>query len=139
MNLLYYSSTPPNATAIARTLSWCAVFAIFILCAGIVLRSTFVPLHTQPGQRMAADLDIKGLKAGLEAFRIDVGRYPTVDEGLIALVDPASRPVGWRGPYIIRQRMIDPWGKPYVYDAGPAGGEARLNQCDLQKYRDAPP
>ncbi len=54
----------------------------------------------------------------LEDFRRDVGRYPTQEEGLAALVSPppAMRSV-WHGPYPKSATVIppDPWLRPYVY------------------------
>ncbi len=56
--------------------------------------------------------------AALEDFRRDVDRYPTQEEGLVALVSPppAIRSV-WRGPYLKGANAIppDPWLRPYVY------------------------
>jgi general secretion pathway protein G len=64
----------------------------------------------------AAAIEIKNLSAGLDLFVIDVGRYPTEQEGLVALV---TKPPGlevWRGPYIsTKGAPLDPWGRPYIY------------------------
>lgn len=63
---------------------------------------------------------IASLGTALDAFRLDMGRYPTSDEGLLVLAsrpDPAS-PGGnrWRGPYM-RQLPKDGWGNAYQYKA----------------------
>lgn len=64
--------------------------------------------------------------AALELFRIDVGRYPTTEEGLGALM---TRPSGveeskWKGPYMTRKTMPkDGWGRDLRYRA-PAQSEA---------------
>ncbi len=55
------------------------------------------------------------LRSALDAFRLDVGRYPTTQEGLAAL---RQRPFGldrWDGPYLPRDVPLDPWGHPYYY------------------------
>ena len=51
----------------------------------------------------------------LEAFRIDMGRYPTTSEGLSALVTAPGNDARWRGPYLKGDIPKDPWGTPYGY------------------------
>lgn len=63
----------------------------------------------------AARGEIELLGTALDTFRLDVGRYPTTQEGLEAL---RRRPRGlerWDGPYLKKEVPLDPWGKPYVY------------------------
>ncbi len=66
----------------------------------------------------AARADIKGnLSLALRLYEVDVGRYPTTEQGLEALLTkPHSPPVpdNWKGPYI-EQDPLDPWQRPYVY------------------------
>ena len=59
----------------------------------------------------------------MEAFRSDVGRYPTATEGLSVLMkDPGSLD-GWTGPYVKSSKTLtDPWGRDLVYDAPGADG-----------------
>lgn len=63
-----------------------------------------------------AKIQIQNFSVALNLFRIDVGRYPTTQEGLMSLV---RRPVGlksWRGPYLEGKDLPrDPWANPYVY------------------------
>jgi general secretion pathway protein G len=63
-----------------------------------------------------AAIQIADLEKGLELFKLDVGRFPTGDEGLQALVrQPANAP-GWNGPYLKGSSIPnDPWGRPYKY------------------------
>lgn len=75
----------------------------------------------------AARVQIRTLASALETMRIDVGRYPTTQEGLNLLVSPPAggRDVGaWRGPYLESEIPADPWGGAYVYEA-PADDFAR--------------
>jgi len=64
----------------------------------------------------AARLQIESFNNSLDLFHLDVGRYPTTQEGLTALV---QRPAGtgvWNGPYLKGGSVPnDPWGNPYVY------------------------
>lgn len=62
-----------------------------------------------------ARAQIDAFDKALEAFRIDVGRYPSAGEGLqVLLVAPANEP-RWRGPYLKNAIPTDPWGVPYKY------------------------
>ncbi|MDH4174795.1 MAG: type II secretion system major pseudopilin GspG [Betaproteobacteria bacterium] len=62
-----------------------------------------------------AKAQIDALEKALDQYRLDVGRYPTKELGLKALVErPANEPK-WNGPYLRKDVPLDPWGKPYVY------------------------
>jgi len=64
----------------------------------------------------AAKTQIAQFEVALDAFEIDVGRYPTTTEGLRALVEkPATDSDGWLQPYIKRDVPQDPWESEYVY------------------------
>jgi len=63
-----------------------------------------------------ARLQIEELGAGLDLFHLEVGRYPSTDEGLRALAEPPSGARGWNGPYLKKKDIpLDPWGNPYNY------------------------
>jgi len=66
----------------------------------------------------AAKLQIESFGSALDLFHLDVGRYPSVSEGLTALVErPANAPV-WNGPYLKNAAVpADPWGHAYLYRA----------------------
>lgn len=62
-----------------------------------------------------AAAQIQLLATALDLFYLDVGRYPTEEEGLQALYQrPANLP-RWAGPYLNKAVPKDPWGNPYVY------------------------
>jgi len=63
----------------------------------------------------AARAQIDAFDKALEAFRIDMGRYPSESEGLRALVVAPSADPRWRGPYLKGDVPLDPWGMPYQY------------------------
>ncbi len=71
----------------------------------------------------AAKAQIELLSTSLDTFRLDVGRYPTTQEGLEALRTQPGGLERWDGPYLKKDVPLDPWGKPYVYkspgDHGP--------------------
>src|ERR1700704_2738406 len=65
-----------------------------------------------------AKLQIESFGSALDLFYLDVGRYPSVSEGLTALAQrPGNAPV-WNGPYLKNASVpADPWGHVYVYRA----------------------
>lgn len=64
----------------------------------------------------AAKVQVEALAAAVDSFHLDLGRFPTSDEGLRVLTDrPAASPQ-WDGPYVKKQAsLVDPWGNPYRY------------------------
>lgn len=63
-----------------------------------------------------AHLQIEQLAQSLDLFQIDAGRYPTTEEGLLALVQAPSGAAGWQGPYLKKGVVPkDPWGRDYAY------------------------
>jgi general secretion pathway protein G len=78
--------------------------------------------RSEKAKSQAAAMQIERLGTVLDTFRLDVGRYPTTQEGLQVLV---QRPMGvdrWDGPYINKGVPKDPWDRPYIYRSpGEAG------------------
>jgi general secretion pathway protein G len=74
----------------------------------------------------AAKAQIELFGTALDTFRLDVGRYPTAEEGLQALREKPSAAEAWEGPYLPKQIPVDPWGKPYVYKCPGDNGEYDL-------------
>lgn len=69
-----------------------------------------------------AAIQIADLEKGLELFKLDVGRFPTTEEGLAALVRQPANARGWNGPYLKGSAVPDdPWGRPYKYSYSGSG------------------
>jgi general secretion pathway protein G len=69
-----------------------------------------------------AAIQIADLEKGLELFKLDVGRFPTNEEGLEAMVRRPQNARGWNGPYLKGTSVPeDPWGRPYKYSFAGAG------------------
>ena len=63
-----------------------------------------------------AALQIKQLSATIDLMRIDIGRYPTQEEGLQALMTQPKGAKEWSGPYLKGAGVPnDPWDRPYIY------------------------
>jgi len=93
--------------------------AIIAALTAIVAPRLFERLETS--RKTAALSQISMIKTGLDVLRLDLGRYPTDEEGLSLLVADARTSVsGWNGPYIDSSAVpIDPWGNAYQYSANP--------------------
>lgn len=78
-------------------------------------------------EQSVARSQVDAFVRALSTFRLDVGRFPTTEEGLQALLErPADTPK-WNGPYLSRAVPADPWGRPYIYRApGAAGADFEL-------------
>ena len=63
-----------------------------------------------------AQLQLDSVAAAVELFRSDVGRYPTQQEGLQALLSDPGNTEGWTGPYLKDAKAVDdPWNHPLIY------------------------
>jgi general secretion pathway protein G len=70
---------------------------------------------------------IEAFEKSLDTYRLDVGRYPTTEEGLNALMAAPPTAAGkWNGPYLKKGVPADPWGHPYQYRAPGAKGEYEI-------------
>ena len=58
---------------------------------------------------------IELLGAALDDFRLDNGRYPTMEEGLNSLRKQPDELKNWYGPYLPKDVPLDAWGKEYIY------------------------
>ncbi len=64
----------------------------------------------------AAETQIRMLETALDTMRLDIGRYPSEQEGLALLRTPAESVAStWAGPYLDENIPMDPWGNSYLY------------------------
>jgi general secretion pathway protein G len=90
------------------------VLAILALLAGLVGPQVMNALSDS--KTKTAKLQIEDFGAGLDLFTLDVGRYPTTEEGLQALVSDVGGIKKWNGPYLKKSLIPqDPWGNDYQY------------------------
>ena len=72
--------------------------------------------HLAKSRVSTAKIQIDRLGSILDAYLLDVGRYPTQEEGLEALLNAPSGVDRWNGPYLKNSEALhDPWGAAYVY------------------------
>ena len=100
------------------------VMVIIGLIASLVGPRLFPKLGK--GKQSAAKAQIELLGQGLDQFRLDVGRYPTTQEGLNALMVNPGGIDQWEGPYLKKELPKDPWERPYLYQCPGTHGEYDL-------------
>lgn len=66
-------------------------------------------------KQKAAKAQIALFETALDTYRLDVGKYPTTDQGLEALRIQPDGIENWDGPYLSKEIPLDPWGHPYEY------------------------
>ncbi len=99
------------------------VLAIMGLLAAIVAPQVLKYLGSSRTQ--TAKVQVQNIGAALELYRLDVGRYPTTEEGLSALVAAPPSAAAWNGPYLPKATALkDPWDQPYTYRIPGQHGEA---------------
>lgn len=66
-------------------------------------------------EQALAKAQIESFHRALASYRLDVGAFPSTEEGLNALMVKGSAVAKWSGPYLSKPVPPDPWGKPYIY------------------------
>lgn len=66
-------------------------------------------------KQKTAQTQIQLLATALDLYHLDVGNYPTTEEGLKALKEKPAIAVSWGGPYLDKTIPNDPWGRAYTY------------------------
>jgi general secretion pathway protein G len=89
------------------------VVAIIGLLAGYVAPRYFGQVGKSEVNAAKAQMD--AIEKALDQYRLDTGRYPTMELGLNALVTKPQNEAKWNGPYLRKAVPNDPWGKPYLY------------------------
>ncbi|HEY4990368.1 MAG TPA: type II secretion system major pseudopilin GspG [Opitutaceae bacterium] len=94
------------------------VIAIIALLAGLTIANTGKIFGGS--QIDVAKLFVtQSMKTPLITYRLQMGSYPTTEEGLPALmVAPGNKADRWRGPYLeatTKLPILDPWNEPYQY------------------------
>jgi general secretion pathway protein G len=89
------------------------VIAILGLLIGLVAPAV---LRQLGGARMSiARQSIERIGSILDMYKLDVGSYPSTEQGLQALVSAPAGVTDWNGPYVKGQAPVDPWNHPYIY------------------------
>src|SRR5215471_1636059 len=90
------------------------VLAILGLLIGLVAPAALRQLGS--AKEKIAHQSIERLAGVLDIYKLDVGTYPTTEQGLMALVEHPSGVSRWSGPYLKGEKVPeDPWGRPFIY------------------------
>lgn len=89
------------------------VMVIIGLLAGYVGPRYFAQLGKSEAKVAKAQID--AFDKALMQYRLDVGRFPTTEQGLDALVRKPASEARWDGPYLAKAIPLDPWSRPYQY------------------------
>jgi general secretion pathway protein G len=93
---------------------------VVIAIIGILATMIVPKIMGRPDEarRTAAKHDVGTLVQSLKLYRLDIGRYPTAEQGLKALVEkPSSEPIpqNWKVGGYLDSLPKDPWGSAYQY------------------------
>ena len=113
------------------------VLAILGLLIGLVAPAALRQLGS--AKEKIAHQSIERLAGVLDIYKLDIGSYPTTEQGLQSLITRPSGVARWSGPYVKGEKVPeDPWGQPFhyrspsqrpgheydLYSLGPPGGQA---------------
>jgi general secretion pathway protein G len=100
------------------------VMVIIGLLAGYVGPKYFAQIGKSETKTARAQVDALG--KALDQYRIDTGRYPSSEQGLVALNKNPSNEKKWDGPYLKKAVPNDPWGFSYHYQSPGEHGDYDL-------------
>jgi general secretion pathway protein G len=90
------------------------VLAILGLLIGLVAPAALRQLGS--AKEKIAHQSIERLAGVLDIYKLDIGTYPTTEQGLLALIERPSGVTRWNGPYLKGEKVPeDPWGRPFIY------------------------
>ena len=100
---------------------------LLVVMVIISLLAAFVAPRFFGQEKKAKQRGAKGqialLESAMDTYRLDVGRYPTSEQGLEALREKPDDIDNWDGPYLRKELPMDPWGNPYVYESPSEHGD----------------
>ncbi len=100
------------------------VMVIIGLLAAYVGPKYFEQIGKSETKTAHAQLDALG--KALDQYRIDVGQYPTTEQGLTALNANPANEAKWQGPYLKKSVPNDPWDRAYIYKSPGEHGDYDL-------------
>lgn len=115
---------PTTSQAGFTLLELLVVMVIIGLLAGYVGPKLFAQIGKSEVKATKAQID--ALQKSLDQYRLDVGHYPSTEQGLAALVARPGDEPKWTGPYLSKAVPADPWGRDYQYRSPGQHGEFDL-------------
>lgn len=148
--------TIPNRTGFPRRrVQGFSLLEMLIVVAiiGLIATLVFSRLGGTLGKSKVkvTEAQIQAAAASIERFQMDVGRYPTEEEGFTVLLDEPADTPSWAGPYLDRDEIpTDGWDRELIYQPderwgfrvislgadGRPGGEGENADIDNRSSRD---
>lgn len=120
--LLYRKASPCRRGTRGFTLLELLIALLIVgLLVGVVAQNLFG--NVSKAERTAAKQQIDAFSKALDTYRLDMGSFPTTEQGLAALSKAPSGSTRWKGPYLKKEAPVDPWGNPYQYKAPGSNGQ----------------
>lgn len=119
-------SMKPNSVRRTNTRSAMTLVEVLavVVILGLIAATLTISFRGQVGKakRELAKTGIGVVVSAIESYAIETGRIPSMEEGLEVLTQPTR---GRSEPFLKADKLIDPWGNPYVYVSpsnSPQGG-----------------
>ena len=81
----------------------------------------------ESAKHKSARIQLETLSQSLNYYQLDIGGYPSSEQGLKALWQSPGGNEAWNGPYVRQERqLLDPWGRPFIYRAPGQSGDYDL-------------
>jgi general secretion pathway protein G len=112
-------SPRPHCAIAARGFTLIEIMVVIVILG--ILAALIVPRvleRPDEARAIAAKSDIAAIVQALKLYRLDNQRYPTTEQGLMALVarpTQAPAPPNWKPNGYLERLPKDPWGHPYQY------------------------
>ena len=122
--------TPPAMISARRRLGFTLLELLVVMVIIGLLAAYVGPKYfSQIGKSevKTAKAQIVGFEKALQQYRLDVGSFPTTEQGLQALLVKPASVSKWDGPYLEKTVPMDPWGHPYVYVSPGEHGDVDLS------------
>jgi general secretion pathway protein G len=114
----------PSSRRAARGMTLIEILVVLVLIGVVmgIVSQNFLG-KSDEAKSKAAKIEINQIGQALDLFKLEVGRYPTTQEGLQALLTVPSGVANWSGPYWKNGKLpVDPWQREYKYTSpGPSG------------------
>ncbi len=114
----------------ARTAAGFTLLELLVVVTIIGLLAAYVgpKYFSQLGrsEQGVAKAQVEAFARALDTYRLEVGRYPSSEEGLDALLSKPANAARWNGPYLQKAVPDDPWGHAYIYRSPGVTGDFEI-------------
>ena len=101
------------------------MIVVVILGLLAAVASVGVLANIDKAKKETTRASLKALHSAVVSFYMDVGRYPTEEEGLNGLVEKPVDADSWRPEGYLETTSVpkDGWGREFIYELHPASGK----------------